>query len=260
MLNFLFTLALALPQQPPPAAPATQASTAQEPIPDPLQKELLALAGEFNTARHAYDQRLDELRKAGESDPSALPPHPSIAFWPRVEELAQRGSIGARLWLALQFTAAHPGLEGAARDEAWRTRVLAAVEACSNSTLERDLVRAFTSLYLDAPPALVDEALLDFVKRTKQRELAAEALYRGSLARPRGSKGLASIQAAEFEKRLQQDFADSAAARAARGEPEVGLAVGKLAPDFVAKDADGVAFKLSDYRGKVVVLDFWGFW
>jgi hypothetical protein len=38
------------------------------------------------------------------------------------------------------------------------------------------------------------------------------------------------------------------------------LQVGMLAPDFQAVDADGVAWKLSDYRGKVVIVDFWGFW
>ncbi|MBL8889264.1 MAG: redoxin domain-containing protein [Planctomycetaceae bacterium] len=38
------------------------------------------------------------------------------------------------------------------------------------------------------------------------------------------------------------------------------LRVGKVAPDIVAKDLDEVEFKLSDYRGKVVVLDFWGDW
>lgn len=38
------------------------------------------------------------------------------------------------------------------------------------------------------------------------------------------------------------------------------LAVGKPAPDIEGKDFEGVAFKLSDYRGKVVMLDFWGFW
>ena len=35
---------------------------------------------------------------------------------------------------------------------------------------------------------------------------------------------------------------------------------GMKAPDFEATDADGVKFHLSDYRGKVVLLDFWGFW
>ncbi len=38
------------------------------------------------------------------------------------------------------------------------------------------------------------------------------------------------------------------------------LSIGKIAPDIEGEDLDGVAFKLSDYRGKVVVLDFWGDW
>lgn len=38
------------------------------------------------------------------------------------------------------------------------------------------------------------------------------------------------------------------------------LAVGTLAPEIDGVDVDGVKFKLSDYRGKVVLLDFWGFW
>lgn len=38
------------------------------------------------------------------------------------------------------------------------------------------------------------------------------------------------------------------------------LQIGMVAPDIEGEDLDGVTFKLSDYRGKVVVLDFWGFW
>jgi cytochrome oxidase Cu insertion factor (SCO1/SenC/PrrC family) len=36
--------------------------------------------------------------------------------------------------------------------------------------------------------------------------------------------------------------------------------VGKLAPEIEGPDIDGVNFKLSDYRGQVVLLDFWGNW
>lgn len=36
--------------------------------------------------------------------------------------------------------------------------------------------------------------------------------------------------------------------------------VGKPAPDIEGEDVDGVPFKLSDYRGKVVLIDFWGHW
>ncbi len=36
--------------------------------------------------------------------------------------------------------------------------------------------------------------------------------------------------------------------------------VGKLVPDFIATDLDGKPISLQDYRGKVVLLDFWAVW
>lgn len=38
------------------------------------------------------------------------------------------------------------------------------------------------------------------------------------------------------------------------------LTLGSIAPDIVGVDLDGVTLKLSDYKGKVVLLDFWGDW
>src|SRR5712671_5150985 len=40
--------------------------------------------------------------------------------------------------------------------------------------------------------------------------------------------------------------------------PEV--AVGKMAPDFQLKTLDGKTAKLSDYKGKAVLLNFWATW
>lgn len=34
----------------------------------------------------------------------------------------------------------------------------------------------------------------------------------------------------------------------------------RIAPEFALKDADGKVVRLSDYRGKVVLLDFWATW
>jgi predicted Zn finger-like uncharacterized protein len=46
-----------------------------------------------------------------------------------------------------------------------------------------------------------------------------------------------------------------------KGNPdEEGVEVGNKAPEIAGEDLDGKKFKLSDYRGKVVLLDFWGNW
>ena len=51
-------------------------------------------------------------------------------------------------------------------------------------------------------------------------------------------------------------FGNSGGVNLALDAPRVGM----KAPDFQAVDESGKKFKLSDYRGKIVVLDFWGFW
>jgi hypothetical protein len=38
------------------------------------------------------------------------------------------------------------------------------------------------------------------------------------------------------------------------------LAIGKVVPEITGEDLDGRAMKLSDFHGKVVMLDFWGDW
>lgn len=38
------------------------------------------------------------------------------------------------------------------------------------------------------------------------------------------------------------------------------LAIGKVAPTIEGEDVDGKSFKLDDYRGRVVMLSFWGDW
>jgi hypothetical protein len=42
--------------------------------------------------------------------------------------------------------------------------------------------------------------------------------------------------------------------------PSIGLQVENQAPEIHGNDIEGTNFKLSDYRGKVVMLDFWAHW
>lgn len=55
-------------------------------------------------------------------------------------------------------------------------------------------------------------------------------------------------------------FAYTPPASATLYTPPQMLANGTQAPDFTANDKDGKPVKLSDYKGKVVVLDFWATW
>ena len=79
--------------------------------------------------------------------------------------------------------------------------------------------------------------------------------------------GAMQKQAEEMLERVQRDFADVAWTRGTVGERAGAdlfemhnLAVGMVAPDIEAEDLAGTTFKLSDYRGKVVMIDFWGNW
>lgn len=76
--------------------------------------------------------------------------------------------------------------------------------------------------------------------------------------------------AAEAEKLLEDvaaNYADVKGYRSTLADMAKGdlfelhhLAIGMTAPDIDGEDVEGRKFKLSDYRGKVVVIDFWGDW
>jgi peroxiredoxin len=74
------------------------------------------------------------------------------------------------------------------------------------------------------------------------------------------------LAAADLPKKVTTDaelkaYAEERAARAAAAGPRTKmLEPGATAPDFTTNDVVGKPVKLSDYRGKVVVLDFWATW
>jgi hypothetical protein len=84
-------------------------------------------------------------------------------------------------------------------------------------------------------------ATLDAAKLDKEAETLFEKVCKEYADVP-GSRGkLGALAGAElFERR--------------------NLQIGKTAPDIAGEDIEGRAFKLSDYHGKVVMLDFWGNW
>jgi len=46
----------------------------------------------------------------------------------------------------------------------------------------------------------------------------------------------------------------------AADQSKTGFEIGNTAPEITGNDLEGKPMKLSEFRGKVVMLDFWGFW
>ena len=139
----------------------------------------------------------------------------------------------------------HP--DAAARAQAGLTltsltrRQASFAEGLRKSKEAASLARAYSQEYVDFlqktdPAALKKEgeAILD--RLVADNELASVTYERGDKKRSVGEAADAEL----FEIRHLQP--------------------GKAAPEIAGEDIDGKAFKLSDYRGKVVLLDFWGDW
>jgi thiol-disulfide isomerase/thioredoxin len=134
--------------------------------------------------------------------------------------------------------------------------------AGSNDEAALDLVREVAAknsepaIQAEACKALKD-ALTQAIERAeglkanpKQRERAES-----QLGKPRVEKMLASIEKNkqeldELNRTLKEKF----------GNLVVDLSVGKPAPEVLIEDLEGKKVKLSDLKGKVVVLDIWATW
>ena len=185
-----------------------------------------AAAIERLAKRHAADPKLDRV----------LTPLSRHADWPPTEDLirAIAGSSKNRntrghAWLTL-------GRFLKRQAEALRTLKMDKERA-------RKLDEGWTKAGLD--PAVLEQ----FKKRNPDdvTKAALEAYQRagGGYSRVRAGQSTVGELAVVESSELRE-----------RGE----LKVGQPAPEIVGKDLDGRTFRLSDYRGNVVVIDFWGDW
>ena len=101
--------------------------------------------------------------------------------------------------------------------------------------------------------------------KTKSKPNKGAALYSTSLVLKRDPNRMKEYE--EVLKTLTTEHLDLKIGRrevvkaiVAEREATKNFAIGKVAPEIVGKDVDGKEMKLTDYRGKVVVLDFWGDW
>ena len=116
--------------------------------------------------------------------------------------------------------------------------------------------------------ALGADAVVAMLRRIEDQSSSAEVSALAVLARVEDVVKSAPTDSAAY-KAAREDLMFAASSvndteLRARMEGTVaareGLGVGAEAQDIVGVDLDGVGFKLSDYKGKIIMLDFWGDW
>jgi hypothetical protein len=152
-----------------------------------------------------------------------------------------------------------------------------ALEILSAEHIDNDKIAAVCQSLASNPSPASAKFLRTVLEKSAKRALQAQACY--SLAgvvktQSEGAQKLkkpeADALAKEAERLYQQvidKYGDVKYFRGTFGEVAKAdlfelrhLSIGKIAPQIEGEDVDGKSFKLSDYRGKVVLLDFWGNW
>jgi thiol-disulfide isomerase/thioredoxin len=108
---------------------------------------------------------------------------------------------------------------------------------------------------------LFEEVIAEYgdVPNVTRRALELEALLKEP-APPRNGKPLTAQGRRGIEESLARRNKTLGLEAEAWLDAMLNLAVGKPAPEIDGVDADGKPLKLSNYRGKVVLLVFWGSW
>lgn len=250
------------------SAPAAQAAQADPAAAERRAKELAALAERWRANETAMGEDYKTWRAATqEARTKGLPREewpasPLVAWFPRNEELADLGQPDALVWCLQQVSTTGRDLAAilACKDR-WYSKLVA--EHVDSTAMEKALV----FLRVEGSPGSLSAAraieLLEAVARGSAKP-AIQAKALSALLEPLSRSGLADAASRRkaLLERLSKEYGDTPEGQRAKAtlNGEVNLAIGAEAPDFTTKDAEGVEFKLSDYRGKVVVLDFWGFW
>jgi hypothetical protein len=279
MLNVLVLSPLLAPLAPPASSGQATAPAEQTQQPsDPLDAQYEQVQRDFNQAMAQWQKALDEARKAGvQRSDWPLPPHPQ--FWGRYAELARAGHLPASIWClsagsnlgekrapdasVIDMALARVWKEALAHDQAQLKGELDA-----NSVAARYPVKEYLRLLRSQTMVLGGERTLTlyeqcFEQSVQQPSKALALLSKASFIGTRDS-GFADPMPVVMEiyRELVDKYGDTESGQRAKGRlfRYERLQVGMQIPDFESEDVEGVRFKLSDYSGKVIVLDFWGFW
>ena len=263
------------------AAPSRAGDTT--PTTSPNENSFAALKKAYDDATKAYQREFEAAYEAAKAKGDAAlkafrfeKPRPGYAFAPKFLAVAEKDPEGPdavdALKLAMRYSSDY---------------------TCSAREIRARAIKILQEYYVTEPQikgfvrqlAMTEEPgarkiLDDVIARNPDRKVQAAAYkariaYREFLIRfaemAKDKDRAAMIEKSEGKEAMNQRFARAALAQ---GEIEAmkrtlreeyrgyfhDLSVGQTAPEVVTQDVDGKPVKLSDLKGKVVVLDVWATW
>ena len=232
-------------------APAKKAAEPEATPETPGAGELAALKKDYDDAMAAYFKPYREARAKGETYKLDATKHPRRTYGTRFSDLAKQYAgtdVALDAWImAMSAGGDRDAIAGIIlRDHMESARLMSAV----------GMLR-----YLKEGDAMLGR----IAEESPHREVRGFAmLIRGEALLRKGAP-----EAETVLEQAQRDYGDveiyggrfTIASKAEGNLFEArSLAIGNVAPDIEGEDVHGKPFKLSDYRGKVVLLDFWGDW
>ncbi len=219
---------------------------------------------EFDTLNAAYEASVEEwkasLDGASKEERRKLrKTKPAASYWDRFVALSDKGNGQAKFWLISNIR--QSSVKSSKRDETIKPLYEALVAKHVNADWFAGVVEQVSR----DKRTLGDEMTLRLyetvIKTTESDENRAAALYEAGVWLKRSDDEKLQERGAAYHARVDAEFGETPwGAKVREKLAAEKVQVGKMAPDFTGKTIDGFEFNLSDYKGKVVVLDFYGFW
>lgn len=262
------------------------------------ETDFASLERDWKAAMRLWKEEIRVAKGEGQKR-SAWPEDPTTAYYPRFEALAFVGEGRAAVWMAEHLRDAYTlsgrreaaqrlmDLVAEAQDASWVGQILvplAKLRGDLDSTRFQAYLEGLTHESRPGPLRFLATYVLGDILEAEDPVRGMELLLQactlaGDLESANGSaaikrffaavtRSVTSGEPARVETALAlmsevtRRWPDSQAAEEAERQlfRLQHLSVGRDAPDFEAQDVEGNAFKLSDYKGKVTLIDFWGFW
>ena len=233
-----------------------------KPTPEACMQELQDLQ---QSLYNKYRKAVAEAKQAAEAAKAAGKPVPAMPMRPDFGEVVAK---------AQEFAGNFAGTDDAI------PFLMLVVRQASDKSATRSALDTLLDKHVDSPQLAMMGRMMPYLSQIVDEDFATKALAKLGKSKSSDVRGWALLAAhqdtIENADLKGEDYAKAKAALLAVAESvdDKGLAqqiktsidtrekfgIGCTAPDIEGIDLDGEKFKLSDYKGKVIFLDFWGDW